>query len=210
MAELGNVLRHIVWTLATTPDTRPFFFCKVDLKNGFWRLFVQTEAHWKFAYLLPRLSLDEPLKLVVARSLQMGWRDSPPYFCAATKTAQDVAADYNQDETLPPHPLENRTMNLDPADRDLLPTITAQLSDPDVSPLQKFNAAVQHPVTLAHFSEVYMDDFITYMQAQSTRELLHVTRALLHAIHDIFPPPGLTGSTMEDPISHKKLLIGGI
>jgi hypothetical protein len=210
MAELGNVLRRIVWTLATTTDTRPFFFCKVDLKDGFWRLFVQTEAHWNFAYLLPRLALDEPLKLVVPRSLQMGWRDSPPYFCAATETARDVAADYNQDETLPPHPLENITMNLDPADRDLLATITAQLSDPDLSPLQKFNAAVQHPVTLAHFFEVYMDDFIAYLQAQSTRELLHVTRALLHAIHDIFPPPALTGSTMEDPISHKKLLIDGI
>jgi hypothetical protein len=133
----------------------------------------------------------------------MGWRDSPPYFCAATETARDVAADYDQDKTLLPHPLENISMNLDTADRELLGTITTQLSDPDLSPLQQFNAAVQHPVALAHFFEVYMDDFIAYLQAQSTDELLHVTRALLHAIHDIFPPPALIGSTMEDPISHK-------
>jgi hypothetical protein len=210
MAELGNVLRRIVWTLATTPDTRPFFFCKVDLKDGFWRLFVQDEAHWNFAHLLPRLAPDETLKLVVPRSLQMGWRDSPPYFCAATETARDVAADYDQDETLPPHPLEHITMTLSPPDRNLLETITLQLTDPDLSPVQKFYAAIQHPVALAHFFEVYMDDFIAFLQAQSTAELLHVTRALLHAIHDIFPPPELTGSTMEDPISHKKLLLDGI
>ena len=68
MAELGNVLRRIVWTLATTHDTRPFFFCKVDLKDGFWRLFVQDEAHWNFAHILPRLSSTDPLQLVVPRS----------------------------------------------------------------------------------------------------------------------------------------------
>jgi len=55
-----------------------------------------------------------------------------------------------------------------------------------------------------------MDDFIAYLQATSSSELLHVSRALLHAIHDIFPPPSLTGSSMEDPISHKKLLLDGI
>jgi hypothetical protein len=54
-------------------------------------------------------------------------------------------------------------MNLDPADQELLETITTQLSDPDLSPLQKSNAAVQHPVALAHFFEVYMDDFIAYL-----------------------------------------------
>jgi hypothetical protein len=30
-----------------------------------------------------------------------------------------------------------------------------------------------------------MDDFIAFLQAQSTAELLYVTRTLLHAIHDI-------------------------
>jgi hypothetical protein len=87
MAKLGNVLHRIVWTLATTLDTCPFFFCKVDLKDGLCRLFVQTEAHWNFAYLLPQLFLDEPLKLVAPQSLQVGWRDSPSYFCADTKMA---------------------------------------------------------------------------------------------------------------------------
>ncbi len=27
-------------------------------------------------------------------SLQMGWVESPPYFCAATETARDIATEY--------------------------------------------------------------------------------------------------------------------
>ena len=207
MAELGNVLRRIIWTLATSPDTGPFFFCKIDLKDGFWRMFVQEEAQWNFAYLLPRLHPNDPLQLVVPRSLQMGWRDSPPYFCSATETARDVAVDYATDSTLPPHPLEAITMDMAPDDLALLQPNPPQQPE-DL--LHMFLEAAKDPVALAHFFEVYMDDFIAYLQAQSQAQLLHISRALLHAIHDIFPPPTLTGSTMEDPISHKKLLLDGI
>ena len=36
----------------------------------------------------------EPVKIVVPTSLQMGWIESPPYFCAAAETAWDVAQQY--------------------------------------------------------------------------------------------------------------------
>ncbi len=32
--------------------------------------------------------------IVVPTSLQMGWVESPPYFCAATETARDIATEY--------------------------------------------------------------------------------------------------------------------
>ena len=35
-----------------------------------------------------------PAKLVVSTSLQMGWIESPPYFCAASETGHDVTSDY--------------------------------------------------------------------------------------------------------------------
>jgi hypothetical protein len=215
MAELGNVLRRIIWDLATSPETGPFFFCKVDLKDGFWRLLVQEEDQWNFAYLLPQLDPSSPIQLVVPRSLQMGWRDSPPYFCAATETARDIAQAYDQDPSLPPHKLETITMTMSPTDSALLPTPTPTKAHPNPPPTsanvsQLFQQAANHPASLAHFFEVYMDDFIAYLQATSQAELLHVSRALLHAIHDIFPPPTLTGSSMEDPISYKKLLLDGI
>ncbi len=36
----------------------------------------------------------KPVQIVVPTLLQMSWVESPPYFCAATETARDVATDY--------------------------------------------------------------------------------------------------------------------
>ena len=35
-----------------------------------------------------------PIKLVVPTSLQMGWIESPPYFCTVSETGRDVAEQY--------------------------------------------------------------------------------------------------------------------
>jgi hypothetical protein len=32
----------------------------------------------------------DTVQLVIPDALQMGWSESPPFFCAATKTARDV------------------------------------------------------------------------------------------------------------------------
>ncbi len=48
---------------------------------------------WNFAYVLPQRE-GNPIMIVVPTSLQMGWIESPPYFCAATETARDIATEY--------------------------------------------------------------------------------------------------------------------
>ncbi len=60
---------------------------KWDIKDGFWRLDCQEGAEWNFAYVLPQAE-GEPVRLVVSTSLQMGWIESPPYFCAASETGR--------------------------------------------------------------------------------------------------------------------------
>ncbi len=35
-----------------------------------------------------------PITLVIPTSLQMGWVESSPYFCAAMETAREIASDY--------------------------------------------------------------------------------------------------------------------
>ena len=57
--------------------------------------------------------------------------------------------------------------------------------------------------------EVYVDDFAPMLQTHSYDEVVHITRALLHAINDIFPPPDLTNSHLAHPISIKKLIEEG-
>ena len=56
--------------------------------------------------------------------------------------------------------------------------------------------------------EVYVDDFCTMVQTSCTATLRHVSRALLHAIHSVFPPEVVSGHCGGDPISKKKLLEG--
>jgi hypothetical protein len=54
MFELGNVIPQIIWAMALSKDkTTPFMFSKVDLKDGYWRMAVNAEDAWSFAYVLP-------------------------------------------------------------------------------------------------------------------------------------------------------------
>ena len=72
---------------------------------------VNNNDAWHFCYMItpePGTPIEDIL-IVVPHSLQMGWRESPPYFCAATETARDVIQDMFI--TLPPlshHPLEKK------------------------------------------------------------------------------------------------------
>jgi hypothetical protein len=50
-----------------------------------------------------------------------------------------------------------------------------------------------------------VDDFIGCTDDLSTSHLTKISRAMLHGIHSIFPPPSITGHKGGDPISEKKL-----
>ena len=66
---------------------------KWDIKDGFWQMDCREGKEWNFLYVLPQLK-GTPIMLVVPTLLQMGCVKSPPYFCAATETACDIAAEY--------------------------------------------------------------------------------------------------------------------
>ena len=56
--------------------------------------------------------------------------------------------------------------------------------------------------------EVYVDDYLHLAQAKDPAVLRHCTRALLHGIHSVFPPPAVSGHSGGDPVSLKKLKAG--
>ena len=59
-----------------------------------------------------------------------------------------------------------------------------------------------------HMLEIYCDDFIALAQTSDPAKLLHLSRALLHGIHSVFPPPTASGHVGQDPVSEKKLMEG--
>jgi hypothetical protein len=118
MYELGNVIPRLIWAMATSNDNdnvTPFLFTKVDLKDGYWRMCVNADDAWNFAYVLPGGKAGDPIQLVIPEALQMGWGESPPFFCAATETARDIAQENfgNNNNVMAPQPMEDIMMDID-------------------------------------------------------------------------------------------------
>ena len=124
----------------------------------------------------------------------MGWCESASYFCTASETSRDISDTLalTPIRSLPPHPLEH---HLVPPDEQHTQPQCA-LADPN------------QQATFLHLLEVYINDFIQLAQTTDKAQLLHLSRALLHAIHSVFPLPSVTGGTEEDPVAIKKLLQG--
>jgi hypothetical protein len=104
--ELGKVLPRIIDFMATAPMGETIMFSKIDLSDGFWRMIVNKQDCWNFAYVMPDPP-GSPLRLVIPHALQMGWTESPGYFCAATETGRDLMqALIDSEVDLPAHSLE--------------------------------------------------------------------------------------------------------
>ena len=91
--QLGHTLTRIIHAFAETEDDAKIFMAKWDIKDGFWRMYGKEGQEYNFAYVLLQLG-GKQVHIVVPTSLQMGWVESPPFFCAASETARDVAQDY--------------------------------------------------------------------------------------------------------------------
>jgi hypothetical protein len=139
---------------------------------------------WNFAYVLPQKE-GEPVLLVVPMSLQMGWVESPPYFCTATETTRDVTTEYTDMPvgTLPHHKFNKYIIG--DAEYDALPETSIRNTG------------------FAYMVEVYVDDFMSLVIPVSRDQLRHVATAVMTGIHDVIPPDN---DDSNDPISEKKLL----
>lgn len=70
--------------------------------------------------------------------------------------------------------------------------------------LQRFQAAT----TFTNLLEVFVDDFCALTNNTSTEHLTNFSRAMLHGIHSVFPPPEVSGHHGEDPVAKKKMDAG--
>ena len=183
--ELGRVFPRLLNLMDVVPREEIIMFAKIDLSDGFWRMLVQEADKWNFAYVLPG-TVGEPTRLLIPHALQMGWTESPGYFCAATETGRDIMQALIDGGTqIPPHVLDAFMEPSAPVRR--------QSSPEGTRPWQ--------------MSAVYVDDYIlaAVENAAGTR-LERVGRAALHTIHGLFPPPERSGHLGgKDPISRKKL-----
>ena len=132
----------------------------------------------------PEVSTDN-LHIVVPNILQMGWCESPPFFCAATETARYFIQNLLQTK-FPPHQFEAHMMPLPREATTDVDEILDLLSN----------------VTLL---EVFVDDFIVLTDNLNQAHLLQVSRAMLYGINTVFPPPDVTGHKWRRPYFRKEV-----
>ena len=104
--EIGRVLQRLLRFMKDVPPEQWILFSKLDISDGFWRMIVRGNDAYNFSYVLPQKA-GKPTRIVVPSAVQMGWNESPPYFCAVTETARDLTEYHLQNKTaLPADPLE--------------------------------------------------------------------------------------------------------
>jgi hypothetical protein len=89
----------------------PVYLIKVDLANDFYRIRLSDSHLPALGVAFPNLPHEPPL-VALPLVLPMGWVASPPYFCALTETAADLAnSNLRQFRQAPPHPLNSIANN---------------------------------------------------------------------------------------------------
>jgi hypothetical protein len=186
--QFGSTFQRILQRLAyANPQHGPTYIAKFDLSDGYYRIPLSPEAALELAVVLPPLP-NFPQLVGIPLTLPMGWKYSPPYFCAFTETATDLAnRTISTSVPLPPHVLEE-------ASQLYRPPMHIKQNNIGRRPEQQH----QLPTPLSYV-DIYMDDFIALSQPLTTT---HTLRACLHSIHSIFrgtPHP-------EDPPMRKEVI----
>jgi hypothetical protein len=89
--QFGRALQRVL-TLIVHADPRygPVHLAKIDIADGFYRVWLQVTDVPKLGVALPTKLGSTPL-IAFPLALPMGWVESPPYFTALTETACDLA-----------------------------------------------------------------------------------------------------------------------
>jgi hypothetical protein len=102
--DLWRILKHLKHS---NPNRAPVYMSKIDIADGFYRIWVRATDVPKLGVLFPSRPGDIPL-VGFPLALPMGWKESPKIFTAATETVADLANNVLQQKVLcGPHRLEH-------------------------------------------------------------------------------------------------------
>jgi hypothetical protein len=222
---------HLLYRIRhANPSYCLVYMNKIDISDGFYPVALAADSAPKVAIVLPTQP-GKPTLIAIPLSLPMGWVESPPTFCAVTKTVADLAnwqlpcwhalpRQLEQFVNTPP-PIEEALVSLTIASTSgpcaplaLCPSIKDPLdiatrpSPPAVPHMLLPCPAVGVPSCQPHalplaYTDVYVDDFCNLVQG-SPRHCRIAHRILFHAIYEIICPLDPTHPFHQEPISIKK------
>ena len=131
----------------------------------------------KLCLVFPSEAGEEDL-VAIPLTLPMGWKNSPPIFCAATETVADLANEALRAHTQTlPHKLDNRAeaIRVEPA-----PSLNKQLGALPMDPYLGIKNS-----QLLQYVDVFVDDFLGLAQGPRHHRR-HVRRTLFHDLDKVF------------------------
>jgi hypothetical protein len=112
--QFGAALQRIIESIVNAdPNHGPVYLCKVDISDGFYRVELRPADIPKMGVIIPSTSEGEPL-IAFPLVLPMGWKNSPPYFCAFTETVADVTNESIRHRLQPPRHRLDRVADSEP------------------------------------------------------------------------------------------------
>ena len=87
---LGTAMGSILFYMFDTCSSWEIDWHKIDLSDGFWRMIIEEGKEYNFVFQLPMRPGDMERHYVVPASLQMGWKNSPAFFCTGMETTREL------------------------------------------------------------------------------------------------------------------------
>jgi len=193
--QFGTAIHRIFHRLAyCNPTFGTALLSKIDLSDGYYRIPLSPSAALELAVVLPPLIGNKPV-IGIPLVLPMGWKYSPPLFCAYTESATDLA-NLHIANNMPaqPHPLEH-----------MINTIA---TPKDAATEDALHPPPEHwPSQPLAYCNVYMDDFLGLSQPNTAT---YTQRHMLHSIDAVFraTPSPLDAPNRKEVISRSKLANG--
>lgn len=199
--QFGRALQRVLSKIVhADPRFGPTYMAKIDIADGFYRVWVQIDDVPKLGVALPTSPGNAPL-IAFPLALPMGWVESPAYFSTLTETSCDLAnlmlatGDPRLRST---HRLE-AVAATPPDDLETL--------SPVATPARATAGKISSKRPPLATVDVYVDDFLLLAQTQHQRT--KVLRAALTSIDEVFRPlTECDPTTRKEPASIKKMLKG--
>ena len=200
--QFGRALQRVMSAIVHAhPRYGPVYMAKIDVADGFYRVWVQLADVPKLGVILPTAPGAVPL-IAFPLALPMGWVESPPYFCVLTETACDRANAMLASHT--PVPSLTRTHRLESLAA-TPPAETNHFSHTRSGPMPPPLQGVGRPPVAS--VDVYVDDFL--LLGQTLRQREKVMRATLSAIDEVMRPLSPSDPPHRtEPASTKKMRKG--
>ena len=183
--QLGRALPCILCHIANAdPRLGPVYMAKTDLSDAYMRVWIKLKDVPKLAFAIPPIPTNPEPLIGFHLSLPMGYIESAPYFCAASKTVADLP-NHREDRDAP-HRLETLANTKPPADD---PSDGGVPTDKEERAIAQFFATLppEEQQRCVDYVDVYVDDYICLRQgSQNMRR--RTTRRLFHNIDHVFRP----------------------